>query len=160
MRNISPEMRIAVTELVSDPEIELFEIDLTHIDGIRYRFYNDMNSQRPLIGQKQVYEPYPVSGEGFTYSGKGPSGRLTITLSNLFGLIIRVLEDGSIIIETCHRQHAHLSDRFQNGWLKEVPPEGERIFCHDGEPYDLPESTRLDVRIEMPQGSVWEYETA
>lgn len=43
MQNISPEMRIAVTELASDPEIELFEIDLTHIGGIRYRFYNGMN---------------------------------------------------------------------------------------------------------------------
>ncbi|MGJ7085825.1 phage minor tail protein L, partial [Morganella morganii] len=92
MQNISPEMRIAVTELASDPEIELFEIDLTHIGGIRYRFYNGMNGQRkPLIWQKQVYDPYPVSGEGFTYSGKGPSGRPTITLSNLFGLITGIV---------------------------------------------------------------------
>lgn len=67
----------------------------------------------------------------------------------------RVLEDGSIIIETCHRQHAHLPERFQNWRLKEVTPEGERIFYQDGEPCDLPESTRLDVRVEMPQGSVW-----
>ncbi|MEM8197755.1 hypothetical protein Q4R31_15300 [Morganella morganii] len=67
----------------------------------------------------------------------------------------RVQEDGSIIIETCHRQHAHLPERFQNWRLKEVTPEGERIFYHDGEPCDLPESTRLDVRVEMPQGSVW-----
>ncbi|EPV6144052.1 hypothetical protein ACV8DN_004293, partial [Morganella morganii] len=36
-----------------------------------------------------------------------------------------------------------------------VTPEGERIFYQDGEPCDLPESTRLDVRVEMPQGSVW-----
>ncbi|MDS0909107.1 hypothetical protein OSC03_19035 [Morganella morganii] len=54
----------------------------------------------------------------------------------------RVQEDGSIIIETCHRQHA-------------LSPEGESIFYQDGEPCDLPESTRLDVRVEMPQGSVW-----
>lgn len=67
----------------------------------------------------------------------------------------RVLEDGSIIIETCHRQHAHLPERFQNWRLKEVTTEGERIFYQDGEPCDLPESTRLDVRVEMPQGSVW-----
>lgn len=67
----------------------------------------------------------------------------------------RVLEDGSIIIETCHRQHAHLPERFQHWRLKEVTPEGERIFYQDGEPCDLPESTRLDVRVEMPQGSVW-----
>ena len=67
----------------------------------------------------------------------------------------RVQEDGSLIIETCHRQHAHLPERFQNWRLKEVTPEGERIFYQDGEPCDLPESTRLDVRVEMPQGSVW-----
>ena len=67
----------------------------------------------------------------------------------------RVQKDGSIIIETCHRQHAHLPERFQNWRLKEVTPEGERIFYQDGEPCDLPESTRLDVRVEMPQGSVW-----
>ncbi|WP_025154444.1 hypothetical protein [Morganella morganii] len=67
----------------------------------------------------------------------------------------RVQEDGSIIIETCHRQHAHLPERFQNWRLKEITPESERIFYQDGEPCDLPESTRLDVRVEMPQGSVW-----
>lgn len=66
-----------------------------------------------------------------------------------------VQSDGSLIIETCHRQHAHLPERFQNWRLKEVTPEGERIFYQDGEPCDLPESTRLDVRVEMPQGSVW-----
>ncbi len=67
----------------------------------------------------------------------------------------RVQKDGSIIIETCHRQHAHLPERFQNWRLKEVTPEGERIFYQDGELCDLPESTRLDVRVEMPQDSVW-----
>ncbi|EKT0590802.1 TPA: hypothetical protein RG697_001529 [Morganella morganii] len=67
----------------------------------------------------------------------------------------RVQSDGSLIIETCHRQYAHLPERFQNWRLKEVTPEGERIFYQDGEPCDLPESTRLDVRVEMPQDSVW-----
>lgn len=67
----------------------------------------------------------------------------------------RVQEDGSLIIETCHRQHAHLPERFQNWRLKEITQGGERIFYQDGEPCDLPESTRLDVRVEMPQGSVW-----
>ncbi|EOX0650795.1 hypothetical protein ACO33K_003583 [Morganella morganii] len=67
----------------------------------------------------------------------------------------RVQSDGSLIIETCHRQHAHLPERFQNWRLKDITQEGERIFYQDGEPCDLPESTRLDVRVEMPQGSVW-----
>ncbi|HHK9512106.1 TPA: hypothetical protein ACQZHH_003372 [Morganella morganii] len=67
----------------------------------------------------------------------------------------RVQCDGSLVIETCHRQHAHLPERFQNWRLKDITPEGERIFYQDGEPCDLPEYTRLDVRVEMPQGSVW-----
>lgn len=67
----------------------------------------------------------------------------------------RVQSDGGLIIETYHRQHAHLPERFQNWRLKEITPEGECIFYQDGEPCDLPESTRLDVRVEMPQGSVW-----
>ncbi|MCY0791980.1 hypothetical protein N0392_20170 [Morganella morganii] len=66
-----------------------------------------------------------------------------------------VQEDGSIIIETCHRQHAHLPERFQNKRVKHITPEGERVYYQDGEPCDLPESTHLDVRVEMPQGSVW-----
>ncbi|MEM8365886.1 hypothetical protein Q4R88_14060 [Morganella morganii] len=67
----------------------------------------------------------------------------------------RILEDGSLMLEICHRQHAHLPERFQNWRLKDITPEGARIFYQDGEPCDLPESTRLDVRVEMPQGSVW-----
>ena len=67
----------------------------------------------------------------------------------------RVLEDGGGIIETCHRQHTHLPDKFQNWRLKEITADGDRIFYQDGEPCDLPEYTRLDVRVEMPQGSAW-----
>ncbi|WP_225902529.1 hypothetical protein [Morganella morganii] len=49
----------------------------------------------------------------------------------------------------------HLPERFQNWRLKDITPEGERIFYQDSEPCDLPESTRLDVRVEMPLESVW-----
>ncbi|MEM7922087.1 hypothetical protein Q4Q65_09895 [Morganella morganii] len=91
--------------------------------------------------------------------GWGVNGGISVPKDNngleLVYVADRVLEDGSIIIETCHRQHAHLPERFQNWRLKEVTPEGERIFYQDGELCDLPESTRLDVRVEMPQGSVW-----
>ena len=104
---------------------------------------------------------YHISGIlGYNSDGAwGVNGGISVPKDNngleLVYVADRVLEDGSIIIETCHRQHAHLPERFQNWRLKEVTPEGERIFYQDGEPCDLPESTRLDVRIEMPQGSVW-----
>lgn len=104
---------------------------------------------------------YHITGIlGYNSDGAwGVNGGISVPKDNngleLVYVADRVLEDGSIIIETCHRQHAHLPERFQNWRLKDVTPEGERIFYQDGEPCDLPESTRLDVRVEMPQGSVW-----
>ncbi len=104
---------------------------------------------------------YHITGIlGYNSDGAwGVNGGISVPKDNngleLVYVADRVLEDGSIIIETCHRQHAHLPERFQNWRLKDVTPEGERVFYQDGEPCDLPESTRLDVRVEMPQGSVW-----
>ena len=104
---------------------------------------------------------YHITGIlGYNSDGAwGVNGGISVPKDNngleLVYVADRVLEDGSIIIETCHRQHAHLPERFQNWRLKDITPEGERVFYQDGEPCDLPESTRLDVRVEMPQGSVW-----
>ncbi|WP_435583686.1 hypothetical protein [Morganella morganii] len=104
---------------------------------------------------------YHITGIlGYNSDGAwGVNGGISVPKDNngleLVYVADRVQKDGSIIIETCHRQHAHLPERFQNWRLKEVTPEGERVFYQDGEPCDLPESTRLDVRVEMPQGSVW-----
>ncbi|WP_448175770.1 phage tail fiber protein [Morganella morganii] len=104
---------------------------------------------------------YHITGIlGYNSDGAwGVNGGISVPKDNngleLVYVADRVQEDGGIIIETCHRQHAHLPERFQNWRLKEVTPEGERVFWQDGEPCDLPESTRLDVRVEMPQSSVW-----
>ncbi|MGR6142853.1 phage tail fiber protein [Morganella morganii] len=104
---------------------------------------------------------YHITGIlGYNSDGAwGVNGGISVPKDNngleLVYVYDRVQSDGSLIIETCHRQHAHLPERFQNWRLKDITPEGERIFYQDGEPCDLPESTRLDVRVEMPQGSVW-----
>lgn len=91
MQNIPPELLIATTRLEADAEIILYEIDLTNIGGIRYRFHNGTNeSRKPVIWQGQQYEPYPITGDGFDLNGKGPSTRPTISLSNLFGLIFGI----------------------------------------------------------------------
>ncbi|WP_246593488.1 hypothetical protein [Photorhabdus akhurstii] len=66
-----------------------------------------------------------------------------------------VQPDGSIIIETFHRQHAHLPERFQNWRLKSIDDNGNKIFYQDGEPCDIPDSCRLDIRIQMPEDSLW-----
>ncbi|HGN0867306.1 TPA: phage minor tail protein L [Providencia alcalifaciens] len=88
MQNIPPELLISITELESDAEIELYEIDLTKIGGTRYRFHNGANELlKPIVWQGLEYDPYPIFGEGFSFNGKGPSSRPSITISNLFGLV-------------------------------------------------------------------------
>ncbi|TDB57319.1 hypothetical protein C5467_11455 [Photorhabdus khanii subsp. guanajuatensis] len=67
----------------------------------------------------------------------------------------RVQSDGAIIIETFHRQHSHLPTRFQNWRLKCIDESNERVFYEDGEPCDIPEHCRLDVRVQMPEDSAW-----
>ncbi|PHM45866.1 NgrE [Xenorhabdus mauleonii] len=66
----------------------------------------------------------------------------------------RVEKDGSITIETFHRQHSHLPERFQNKRIKALV-DGEKVYYADGEPCDIPEGCRLDVRVQMPEDSVW-----
>ncbi|MDX7989334.1 hypothetical protein FE392_18865 [Xenorhabdus sp. 12] len=66
----------------------------------------------------------------------------------------RVEKDGNITIETYHRQHSHLPKRFQNWRIKAIV-DGEKVYYADGEPCDIPEGCRLDVRVQMPEDSVW-----
>ncbi|WP_340608104.1 hypothetical protein [Xenorhabdus bharatensis] len=66
----------------------------------------------------------------------------------------KVNKDGSITIETFHRQHSHLPERFQNKRIKAIV-NGEKVYYQDGEPCDIPEGCRLDVRVQMPENSVW-----
>ncbi|HGJ5898319.1 hypothetical protein [Arsenophonus apicola] len=65
----------------------------------------------------------------------------------------KVLSDGNIEIQTFHRQHSHLPDDFQNWRVKDII-EGKPVYYADGEQVDIPMSTWLDVRVEMPPNSV------
>ncbi|WP_239703369.1 hypothetical protein [Morganella morganii] len=128
-----------------------------HPDG---HYETNDESEGAVVSRTDTGQYHITGVLGYNSDGAwGVNGGISVPKDNngleLVYVDDRVLEDGSIIIETCHRQHAHLPERFQNWRLKEVTPEGERIFWQDGEPCDLPESTRLDVRVEMPQGSVW-----
>ncbi|MDR5609658.1 MAG: hypothetical protein RAM37_03750 [Arsenophonus sp.] len=66
----------------------------------------------------------------------------------------KILSNGSIEIQTFHRQHTHLPKDFQNWRVKEII-DGMPIHYADGERVDIPMSTWLDVRVEMPPNSVW-----
>ncbi|MBC8954949.1 hypothetical protein [Xenorhabdus sp. PB62.4] len=64
----------------------------------------------------------------------------------------KVLPDGAIDIKVTHRQNTHMPARLQNRRLKSVD---EQTYYTDDEPCDLPAGTRLDVRVQMPEDSVW-----
>ncbi|WP_254921034.1 hypothetical protein [Photorhabdus luminescens] len=72
----------------------------------------------------------------------------------------RVQCNGSIIIETFHRQHSHLPTRFQNWRLKCIDENNQRVFYEDGEPCDIPDNYRLDVRVQMPEDVSMECQAA
>ncbi|WP_269933903.1 phage minor tail protein L [Serratia liquefaciens] len=94
MQEITPEMRIAITEIDMDALLELYDIDLTHVGGERFRLHNGVNGMlKPVVWQGREYEPYPIEGSGFTFNGKGPSERPTLTVSNVFGLITSIASD-------------------------------------------------------------------
>ncbi|WP_275382192.1 hypothetical protein, partial [Xenorhabdus bovienii] len=64
----------------------------------------------------------------------------------------KVLPDGAIEIRVTHRQNAHMPARLQNRRMKSVD---EQAYYTDDEPCDLPAGTRLDVRVQMPEDSIW-----
>ncbi|NHB60250.1 phage tail fiber protein [Photorhabdus sp. RW14-46] len=91
--------------------------------------------------------------------GWGVNGGISVPRDNnnleLIFVDDQVQSDGSIIIETFHRQHTHLPERFQNWRLKSIDDNGNKIFYQDGEPCDIPDSCRLDIRVQMPEDSLW-----
>ncbi|MBD2798262.1 hypothetical protein ID856_17315 [Xenorhabdus sp. 18] len=108
---------------------------------------------------------YQVSGVlGYNADGAwGVHGGISSPKNNngleLIYIDDKVHKDGSITIETFHRQHAHLPERFQNKRFKSIV-DGEAVYYADGEPCDIPEGCRLDVHVQMPTDSVWNQKQA
>ncbi|WFQ81372.1 hypothetical protein PXH59_10215 [Xenorhabdus sp. SF857] len=103
---------------------------------------------------------YQISGVlGYNADGAwGVHGGISSPKNNN-GLELIYIDDtvkkcGGIIIRTFHRQHPHLPERFQNRRIKDIV-DGEKVYYADAEPCDIPEGCRLDVRVQMPEDSVW-----
>lgn len=82
------------------PVIDLWEIDLrkiTNENGERGSLYRFCNAQNPLgrdiVWQGKTYTAYPMEASGFEMSGKGPSNRPTLTISNIFGLVTGLVSE-------------------------------------------------------------------
>ncbi|MCG3463961.1 hypothetical protein L7G72_19525 [Xenorhabdus bovienii] len=69
----------------------------------------------------------------------------------------KVLPDGAIEIKVTHRQNAHMPARLQN---RRIKSQDEQTHYTDDEPCDLPAGTRLDVRVQMPEDSIWNQKMA
>ncbi|EAO0752053.1 phage minor tail protein L, partial [Salmonella enterica subsp. enterica serovar Poona] len=75
-------------------KVDLWEFDLTAIGGERYFFCNEPDGKgEPVTWQGRQYEPYPIQVQDVEMSGKGPSPRITLVVSNLFGLVTGMAED-------------------------------------------------------------------
>lgn len=66
----------------------------------------------------------------------------------------KVLKDGDIEVKTYHRQHKDSPEMFQNFRIKEVK-EGNPVYYEDGEVVDIPDNTWIDLRVEMPEDSIY-----
>lgn len=77
-----------IQQLEADALIELFELDATGLGGSLFRFHAGTNAVLASITwQSNVYTPFPIEAEGFTFSGRGQLPRPTLRVANVDGLI-------------------------------------------------------------------------
>lgn len=94
MQDIPQSTLNETTKAEQSAKVDLWEFDLTAIGGERYFFCNEPNEKgEPLTWQGRQYEPYPIQAQDFEMSGKGPSPRVSLVVSNLFGLVTGMAED-------------------------------------------------------------------
>lgn len=87
-RGMSAEFERALTQTEVDAKIVLYDFDLSGIGGDVFHLHNGMNGlNQPVTWRGIVYEPYPIEAEGFEMSGKGPSARPQLKMSNAMGFI-------------------------------------------------------------------------
>ena len=111
-------MAIPISELQSlNPSsiIELFKLELvegTHYatgnpDSVPIVFYfhagTNMNSNADIIWQGNSYQKFPITAQGFEFSGKGQIPRPQLTMSNLGGITRSgsVLSVTDLLISAC-----------------------------------------------------------
>lgn len=76
--------------------IELYTLTLVSSlhgssDVTRFHAGVGMNSNASIIWQGNTYDKFPISAQGFEYSGRGSLPRPTITVSNILGTITALM---------------------------------------------------------------------
>ncbi|WGM02457.1 hypothetical protein [Arsenophonus nasoniae] len=118
-----------------------------------------VNVQRTEVGKYFISGVMGYNADGGWGINNGVSVPKNSNGLELIYIKDKVLSDGNIEIQTFHRQHSHLPEEFQNLRVKEII-DGKPTYYIDGEPCDIPPSTWLDVRVEMPVDSIWNQQQA
>lgn len=132
MQDIPQETLNETTKAEQSAKVDLWEFDLTAIGGERYFFCNESNEKgEPVTWQGRQYEPYPIQAQDFEMNGKGPSPRVSLGVSNLFGMVTGMAEDLQSIVGASvvrHQVYAKFFDavNFVNG-NPDASPEQEAV---------------------------------
>ncbi|WGM01889.1 hypothetical protein [Arsenophonus nasoniae] len=118
-----------------------------------------VNVQRTEVGKYFISGVMGYNADGGWGINNGVSVPKNSNGLELIYIKDKILPDGNIEIQTFHRQHSHLPEEFQNLRVKEII-DGKPTYYIDGEPCDIPPSTWLDVRVEMPVDSIWNQQHA
>ncbi|EAT0258243.1 phage minor tail protein L [Salmonella enterica] len=132
MQDIPQNTLNETTKTAQSARLNLWEFDLTAIGGERYFFCNEPNEKgEPVTWQGRQYEPYPIQVRDVEMNGKGPSPRVTLAVSNLFGLVTGMAEDlqsltGASVIR--HQVYARFLDAVNfAGGNPDADPEQEVV---------------------------------
>ncbi|WP_272682922.1 cell envelope integrity protein TolA [Providencia sp. PROV133] len=71
-----------------------------------------------------------------------------------------VKKDGNIELFVFHQQNADMPERFQNKRIKDFDKDGNPIYFENYEPCDIPEGRWIDMRVEMPEDSIYKLKQA
>ncbi|WGM00342.1 hypothetical protein [Arsenophonus nasoniae] len=118
-----------------------------------------VNVQRTEVGKYFISGVMGYNADGGWGINNGVSVPKNSNGLELIYIKDKILPDGNIEIQTFHRQHSHLPEEFQNLRVKEII-DGKPTYYVDGEQCDIPPSTWLDVRVEMPVDSIWNQQHA
>lgn len=92
MSNI--ELIKSLADLEQDAEVVLYEFDLTIAGGGIIRLHNGMNEKHEnVVWKSHEYEAFPMEGEGFEFTAEGAAPTPTLTMSNLDGLLMGIIND-------------------------------------------------------------------
>lgn len=74
---------------------------------------------------------------------------------NMVLIDYEVRPDGDIEVFVFHQQNADMPERFQNKRIKHLDGAGNPVYFENYEPCDVPESRWIDMRVEMPEDSIY-----